>query len=238
MLGWNYKVAALIKVLDDYLHEQFEVSTLSLKPSVEREAELRQKEIDQNHVKVSHYEGDYTFLSDLKAIHPGSFDNVVIFGSDWLETQEESDARTIVGHLVLRNILEGATHKPKILVELMDDGNIRLFQDENTEVFVTPMIASHVLAQVALRRELNTVYAELFGASGAEIIFRPVSDYGSAGKLVSFQELKGKSKSVGEIALGFRSICGRVLLNPIDDTHHMLEGSGDLIVLVQEEGAP
>ena len=238
MLGWNYKVAALIKVLDGYLHEQFEVSTLSLKPSAEREAELRQKGIDQNHVKVSHYEGDYTFLSDLKAIHPGSFDNVVIFGSDWLETQEESDARTIVGHLVLRNILEGATHKPKILVELMDDGNIRLFQDENTEVLVTPMIASHVLAQVALRRELNTVYAELFGASGAEIIFRPVSDYGSAGKLVSFQELKGKSKSVGEIALGFRSICGRVLLNPIDDTHHMLEGSDDLIVLVHEEGAP
>ena len=171
ILGWNHKVTALIEELDDYLLEQFEISTLSLKPAVEREAELVQHGIDQDRVTVSHYEGDHTSLSDLEAIHPSNYDNVLILGSDWLETQEESDARTIVGHLVLKNILEGRPQKPKILVDLMDADNVRLFQDENTEVLVTPMIASHVLAQVALRRELNVVYAELFGAGGAEICF-------------------------------------------------------------------
>ena len=48
------------------------------------------------------------------------------------------------------------------------------------------MIASHVLAQVALRRELNVVYEELFAAGGAEISFRRVSDYGIAGQNMSF----------------------------------------------------
>ncbi|MYE87854.1 ion channel DMI1, partial [Candidatus Poribacteria bacterium] len=100
ILGWNHKVTALIEELDDYLLEQFEISTLSLKPAVERETELVQQGIDQDRVTVSHYEGDHTILSDLEAIQPSSYDNVLILGSDWLETQEESDARTIVGHLV------------------------------------------------------------------------------------------------------------------------------------------
>ena len=237
ILGWNHKVVPLIEELDDYLLEQFEISTLAVKPTVEREAELRQKGIDQDRVQVSHYEGNHTSLSDLEAIHPSRYDNVLILGSDWLETQEESDARTIVGHLVLKNILEKTTPKPKILVDLMDADNGRLFQDENTEVLVTPIIASHVLAQVALRRELNVVYAELFGAGGAEICFRPVADYGIVGQKVSFRELKGISASRGEIVLGVRLGKGSMQLNPAQNKTYILKQPDDLIVLVREDAA-
>ena len=141
ILGWNHKVSALIKELDNYLRELFEISTLSLKPIAEREAELKQKGIDQHRVRVSHYEGDFTLLSDLEDINPSSYDNVLIFSSDWVKTQEMSDARTIMGHLVLKNILEKSTDNPKILVDLMDNDNVRLFQDDNTEILVAPMIA-------------------------------------------------------------------------------------------------
>ena len=233
ILGWNHKVAALIKELDDYLLEQFEISTLSLKPAVEREAELVQQGIDQDRVTVSHYEGDHTSLSDLEDIHPSGYDNVLILGSDWLETQEESDARTIVGHLVLKNILEGSAQQPKILVDLMDADNVRLFQDENTEVLVTPMIASHVLAQVALRRELNVVYAELFGAGGAEICFRPVTDYNIMGQKMSFGALKEIAAVRGEIVLGVRLESGSIELNPAQDKTYILKKPDDLIVLVR-----
>ena len=237
ILGWNHKVVPLIEELDDYLFEQFEISTLALKPAAEREAELVQKGIDQHRVKVNHYEGDHTSLSDLEAIHPSSYDNVLILGSDWLETQEESDARTIVGHLVLKNILEENTQKPKILVDLMDADNVRLFRDENTEVLITPMIASHVLAQVALRRELNVVYAELFGAGGAEILFRPVGDYNIAGQKASFGKLMDISADRGEIVLGVRSKNGSIELNPAQGKIYILKETDDLIVLVREEAA-
>lgn len=231
ILGWNYKVAALIKELDDYPHEQFEVSTLSLKPLSERETELRRKGLDNRRVKVNHYESDYTSLSDLEAIEPGGYDNVVIFGGDWLETQEESDARTIVGHLVLKNIIEGAIKKPKILVDLMDDDNVRLFQDENTEVLVTPKMASHVLAQVALRRELNVVYAELFGAGGDEIFFRWVADYGIVDPQMTFGTLTGIAADYREIALGVRLKSGEVELNPEKNKVYKVEELDNLIVL-------
>ena len=237
ILGWNHKVAALIKELDAYLHEQFEIAILALKPSAERETELGQKGIDQHRVKITHHEGDHTTLSDLEAIHPSRYDNVVILGSDWLETQEASDARTIVGHLVLKNILEGCTQKPEILVDLMDAANVKLFQDEDTEVLVTPMIASHVLAQVALRRELNVVYAELFGAGGADIYFRPVADYGIVGQKVNFRKLKDISADRGEIALGIRLENGSIELNPVQHKTYILKKLDDLIVLVREDAA-
>ncbi len=237
ILGWNHKAAALFKEFSRYLHEQFEISILSLIPSAKREAELDRKGIDRHYLRITHCEGDHTSLSDLEAIYPNSYDNVVILGSDWLETQEESDARTIVGHLVLKNILERTTQKPKILVDLMDADNIGLFQDEDTEVLVTPMIASQVLAQVALRRELNVVYEELFGAGGTEIFFRPVADYGIVGQKMSFRELKEISAGCSEITLGVRLENGSIELNPVQNKTYILKETDDLIALVQEDAA-
>ena len=237
ILGWNHKVVPLIGELDDYLLEQFEISTLSRKPTVDKEAELIQQGIDQSRVTVNHYEGDLTALSDLEAVDPSSYDNVVMFGNDWLETQEKSDARTITGHLVLQNILEGCAQKPRILVDVMDANNIGLFRDENTEALVTPVMASHVLAQVALRRELNAVYAELFGAGGAEICFRPVTDYNIVGQKMSFMDLKEIAIACGDIALGLRSKNSLIELNPERHKTYVLTEADDFIVLVQEEAA-
>ena len=235
ILGWNHKAADLLKEFGRQIDEQFEVVVLSLIPSAQREVEIEQKGIDLRRVVVTHREGETTSLSNLREIEPGGYDNVVILGSDWVETQEESDARTIVVHLVLRNVLEGSTHEPEILVDLMDSDNVVLFEDCDTEVLVTPMIASHVLAQVALRREINVVYEELFAAGGAEIFFRRVSDYDIAGKNVNFGEIKEMSACRGEIALGIRLQNGGVVLNPARDEPYMLSESDDLIVLVRED---
>ena len=235
VLGWNHKAAVLLKEFGRQVREQFEVTILSLIPLTQREAEIKQKGIDSRRVVVTHREGDPTSLSDLREMEPGGYDNVVILGSDWVETQEESDARTIVAHLVLRNVLDEGTHKPEILVDLMDFDNVALFEDCDTEVLVTPMIASHVLAQVALRREINVVYEELFAAGGAEIFFRRVSDYDIAGKNVNFGEIKEMSACRGEIALGIRLQNGGVVLNPARDEPYMLSESDDLIVLVRED---
>ncbi len=237
ILGWSHKVAPLIDELDDYLLEQFEISTLSRKPIVDREIGLVQQGIDLDRVTVSHYDGDLTSLSDLETAHPSSYDNVVMLGNDWLETQEKSDARTITGHLVVKNILEGYVPGPRILVDLMDANNIGLFQDENTEVLVTPVMASHVLAQVALRPELNAVYTELFGAGGAEICFRSVRDYNIADQRIRFGTLKEIAADRGEITLGVRLRNSSIELNPAQDKTYVLQEQDDLIVLVQEDAA-
>ena len=235
ILGWNHKVAALLKELARYTHERFDISIVSLVPAAERETELNRQGIDVHRVVLTHCEGDYTSPTELAAMEPGGYDNVVFLGSDWLETQEESDARTIMGHLVLQNALKELPDKPEILVDLMDADNVELFDDGNSEVLVTPTIASHVLAQVALRRELNVVYEELFDAGGAEMFFRGVSDYGITGQEIALEQLKEKAAGCGEIVLGVRTTRGEVILNPEPEYSCILSELEDLIVLVREE---
>lgn len=235
ILGWNHKVAAFLDEVKRYVREKFEITIMSLVPVTERETELNRRGIHTHCVQLTHHEGDYTSPTELEAMQPGSYDNIMLLGSHWLETQEESDARTILGHLVLQNVLEGIQNKPKVLVDLMDADNIELFDDINTEVLVTPTITSHVLAQVALRRELNVVYEELFGAGGAEIFLRRVSDYGVSGKVIPFEQLKEKSEQCGEIVLGARTLTHRLRLNPQPDDACILGELDDLIVLVAED---
>jgi len=174
-------------------------------------------------------------LSDLQALNPAQYENVIVLGSDRLESEEESDARTIVGHMMLSETLKDTTDTG-VVVELMDPENLPLFDDRLGEVLVTPMMASHVLAQVALRRELNVVYEELFSPGGAEIFFRPTSDYGIVGKEINFATLKEMAFGGGEIALGVR-ICGDALqnewiyLNPTWDQTWTLREQDELVVL-------
>lgn len=235
ILGWNHRVTAFLDEVERYDREKFDITVMSLVPVTEREIELNRRGIHTPRIRLNHREGDFTSPTELERVHPGSYDNIMIFGSHWLETQEESDARTIIGHLMLRNALEGLHQKPKILVDLMDAENVELFDDIDTEVLVSPTMASHVLAQVAMRRELNVVYEELFGAGGAEIFLRRVSDYGVSGRVIPFEHLKEKSEQCGEIVLGARTVRHGLRLNPQPDDACILGELDDLIVLVGED---
>lgn len=127
-------------------------------------------------------------------------------GCDWLESKEEADARTILGHQLLRGLLADKEKKPDLLLELLDPENHALFQGEMDEVLISPMILSHILAQVALRPELNVVFHELFSSGGAEIYLRPAAWYDLVGRELSFRELQEAVALAGETALGVR-IC-------------------------------
>ena len=108
ILGWNHKVAAFLDEVKRYVREKFEITIMSLVPVTERETELNRRGIHTHPIRLTHREGDYTSPTELEAVKPGSYDNIIFVGSHWLETQEESDARTIIGHLALQNVLENA----------------------------------------------------------------------------------------------------------------------------------
>jgi len=97
------------------------------------------------------------------------------------------------------------------------------------------MILSHILAQVALRRELRTVLDDLFTVGGPEIQFRDPDDYPLPAK-TDFQVLEKVVATKGEIALGiFRGAAdehGRhLLLNP--PRQQLLDlGEGDRLLVL------
>ncbi|MEE4351812.1 MAG: hypothetical protein V2J25_02995 [Desulfatiglans sp.] len=237
ILGWNHKMPALIQEFDSYENEHYHIDLLSLIPITQREEYMSRHNSHQKGVTLRHLEGDYTSPSDLERINPKQYDNIVFLANSWLVSNEESDARTILGYHILKEILPESTSKPEILVELMDPENEKLFQHRTGEVIISPYILSHILAHVALRRELNVVFEELFTAGGAEICFRPASFFGFTKYQMSFKEIREFVSKKGDIALGIRDKSrstertGGIYLNPPGDLQVNLDDSILLVVL-------
>ena len=236
VLGWSHKVPALLREFDSYDDEQFEIDIISTVSVERREAALQRHDFAPHHIAVTHVDGDFTTPSVLQRAGVNSYDSIVLLGSDRLGSGEESDARSILGYLLLREILpENA--RPNILVELLDPGNVALFRRRRGEVIVSPVILSHMLAQVALRRELRAVFDELFGPGGPEIIFRPPADYGLEQREVTFQQIVDAATAHGEVALGVRphdshsAFAGGTALNPSRDRTFSLTADDEIVVL-------
>lgn len=235
ILGWNHRVPDLLRELDGYANERFDVVVAAMVPLDVRTRHLGNHEVSCTRVDVTHDEVDYTVPGQLRRLDPASFDNILFVANDWVE-DEESDARTLLGHLLLREIVpEGSG--PSVLVELVDPANLSLFRRGTSEVVIPPMVLSHIMAQVALRRELRVVFDDLFGPEGSEIFFRPAADYSLGGREVGFEELRRAAARRNETALGLRLRArdrggdDEVIINPPRDRKWLLRADDDLVVL-------
>ena len=220
ILGWNHKIPSLIHEFDSYKNESFDIDILSLVEPEVREEGLSRYHLNLHHVELRQLHGDYTAVSDLQNINPAEYDNILFVTNDWMDSNEESDARSIMGSLILRDLLPKIGKRPEIILELMDPGNEKLFQKDAGEVIVSPHILSHILAHVGLRRELNTVFEELFTVGGAEIYFRTPADFELYDEFMQFKEIQTAVAQYGEICLGIQTdpdgenFNGSILLNP------------------------
>ena len=222
VLGWNRRAPALLAEFGSYPGERHTVHVVSTVPEARRRQAIERHGGLGESVTVTHAEADFTDPADLEAVEPAGFDAVVTIGSDRLQAEEESDARTVVGSLLLQELLgtnaDGDGDPPAVIMELLDPENLPLVDRSRAEVVITPMLMSHMLAHVALRRELRAVFEELFTAGGAEITFRPLTAYrldGDRGD-VAFADVRRAAVTAGETALGFRTPGEGVVLAPPD----------------------
>lgn len=236
ILGWNHKVPALIYELASYRHQyQFEVDIVSIVPIAERELFIGRYHENNARIKCTHTESDYMFEGALREINPGSYDSIVLLSSDRMASGEEADARAIVGYAILDEMLQNTAKRPQILLELADPDNEALITHKDSETIISPMVLSHVLAQVALRPELRMVFDELFTVGGAEITFREPSVYKLQPPL-PFWKLETLVAEAGETVLGvYRHKAdaeGRhLLLNPGRDVALDLLAGDQIVVL-------
>jgi ion channel POLLUX/CASTOR len=205
LLGWSHKVPALLREFDSYTDESFAIDIVSTTSAAHRQSTLQRYGVQGSRMEVNQIEADFATPSVLQQVDVTGYDSIVLVGSDRFDSGEESDARSIIGYLLLRDLLP-ERGGPAVLIELLDPGNLPLFRKRATEVIVTPVILSHMLAQVALRPELRAVFDELFGPGGAEIVFRSPAVYGLGGKPLLFRDVEAAARSRGEIALGIRTV--------------------------------
>jgi hypothetical protein len=208
LLGWGRKVPAILRELLTYEGETFEVDLLSTMPAARREAALVRYGLGSsdlgNGLTLRQLEGDYSIPAELHALEPWRYDNVVTLGSELRGSGQEADARTILGALLLEEIAEERENCPAVLLELLEPANESLVANGTAEVVVSPLVTSHMLSQIALRRELRVVFDALFSAGGTEIVFRPAAEYALHGA-VTFEQLQAAASAHGETALGVRT---------------------------------
>jgi len=235
VLGWSHHVPAIIAELDSYQVERFEIVVASMVNLETRNRHMDNHEVVPQRVTVEHVELDYTVPGHLKRLDPAKFDNILFVANDKIES-EDADARTILGHLLLREIVPDSAEGPQVLVELAEPGNLALFEKGGSEVVIPALVLSHIMAQVALRRELRVVFDDLFGPEGSELFFRPADSYGLVGKELDFAEIQRAVATRNETALGIRrargaSERGELLINPPRKQRWTLGPADELVVL-------
>jgi ion channel POLLUX/CASTOR len=237
ILGWNHKLPALLNEFQSYRGESFDVHIVSTLPVDVRAQMLRHVQLGPDRVRVTHSEADRTNEADVLETRPQDYDTILLLAGDRTATQEESDARTLLAFLVLEGLLDeaGGAHR-SVIVELLDPENVTLLGRDRGEVIVSPLIVSHVLAQVALRRELRVVLDDLFAAGGTELVFYPITDYAAGGRDVGFAEIGAQAAAQGEIAIGVRTGLGaaELHLNPGPDSRWPVAGGVEVAALVTD----
>jgi hypothetical protein len=234
ILGWNDRLPALVHELGSYRQYRFELDIVSILSAQERENFIDRYHMGSIKAQCRHIETDFMQEGELYDIEPAQYDSIVLTSSDRVNSGEEADARAIVGQSILEEHLKQTDDPPQLLVELSDPDNAILLGHQRGETIISPLILSHLLAQVALRPELRLVFDELFTEGGAEIYFRPTGDYGIKGSL-PFWKLEALVAERGETALGVyyhESHQGRRLqLNPERDAACNLSPQDWLVIL-------
>ena len=235
ILGWNRRVPALIHELAGYTGYHFEVHVVAVIDPLERTKEISAYSELTAGVSCQHTQADYMVEGALRGLLQQRFDSVLLLSSDRMDSGEEADARAMVGYLVVDELLLESSHKPQILLELSDPANDALVVRKRGESIVSPMILSHLMAQIAQRRELGLMLEELFTTGGAQIVFCKSSDY-SMQSVTTFADLEAVIALQGETALGiYRNKPDeqgrRLQLNPPRDQPLRLQQGDQLVVL-------
>ena len=238
ILGWNHRVPALIRELDSYPGETAEVTIVSFWSLEDRQATIARYLPALERVRCHHVRTDFLMEGEIAQLSPERYDTVMLLTSDRMGSNEEADARAMVGYLQLQDHLQHAGTRPQLLLELTDPHNEALLLARDSEVFLSPVMLSHLLAQVALRRELRLVYEELFTQGGAGIRFTSAPET-LMGANTSFTDVERHVAFRGETALGIlRRAPGpegrRVELNPAPEKALNLHPGDQLVVLARD----
>lgn len=241
LLGWNRRVPALLRELGTYRNCHFDISIVSALAAPGRRREIEIYGTPPDNVHCEQIEADFLQESALQDLKPDRFESVILSSSDRIGSREEADARALLGSLLLEDVLEDQPSRPQVLLELSDPSNELLLARGNHETLISSRILSHMLAQIALRRELLAVYDELFTAGGVEIVFHDPELYGLAPDS-DFGSFERAAAAAGETALGVIrqqpvSGGGRLQLNPPRSRALDLQPGDRLVVLITLESS-
>ena len=240
IIGWNWRTPIVINELHKYFPDGSTVTVAANLTEAEASEIMALEEMQRESVNL--VRGDTADRSMLESLELGDYHRAIIMCySDCLDPQE-SDAKTLITLLHLRDIEDQLNHNLNIVSEMLDIRNRKLAEVTRADDFVvSDSLISLMLSQLSENRELGAVYRDMFDITGSEIYLEPVVEYVKTGVEVNFYTVVEAARRRGQSAIGYRigmyahdaSKAYGVIINP-NKSRKITFRSGDKIIVVSE----
>lgn len=203
MLGWNRRGPIIARELSRYVALGSQLTVAADTPGIE--AEVQGLTLASDNMAVSCRVTDTSSRAELDGLDIPAYDHVLVLGySDHMAAQP-ADTRTLVTLLQLRRIAETTGRHIGIVSEMIDVRNRELAAVTRADDFVVSnKLVSLMLAQASENGQMAAIFDELLDEDGSEIYMRPVTDYVSIDKPLTFYTICLAALRRGEVAIGYR----------------------------------
>lgn len=202
ILGWNERGTRIIEELNNYVAGGSQVYIVADSDGIEEELVGLKKAVDKISIQFQH--GDINDKATLVNLKTEDYDHIILLSYKDIDVQE-SDAKTLICLLHLRNLSEKAGKDYSIVSEMLDIRNRDLGVVAKADDFIVgDNLISLMLSQLSENKDLKKVYDVLFEADGSEIYLKPVSRYVKTGQPVNFYTVLESAAQLNETAIGYR----------------------------------
>ena len=202
ILGWNWRVPAVIQELDSYVAPGSEVTVVSTYSQGQRDITHRCQSLRNQ--EVTYRIADTTDRRVLDSLDVHRFKHIILVCySDQMDPQE-ADSLTLMTLLHLRDIADQKGAPLSVVSEMLDQRNRSLAEVAQADDFiVSNQFISLIVTQVSQSKHLNAVFADLFDADGSEIYLKLARDYVKLGTPLNFYTVLAAAQKKSEIAIGY-----------------------------------
>lgn len=205
ILGWNPKAVRIIEELENYVLPGSKVQILADEAGIEDEVLALNGRLNNLNIQLT--QGDINDRGSLEALQVEDFDHIILLSYIHNIETQESDAKTLICLLHLRDLAEKAGKDFSIVSEMLDVRNRELAEVSKADDFIlSDKLLSLVLTQLSENKGLKQVYDILFEAEGSEIYLKEASQFVQTGVEVDFYAVLESAARQGQTAIGYRII--------------------------------
>lgn len=202
ILGWNDRGIRVIEELDNYVASGSQVTIVADIDGISMQIAELKKSVQKQ--KIDFIKGDINDKATLVNLKPETYDHLILLSYMDIDLQE-SDAKTLICLLHLRNLSEKVGKDFSIVSEMLDIRNRDLGVVAKADDFIiSHNLISLMLSQLSENKDLKKVYDILFQAEGSEVYLKPVSRYVKHGEPVNFYTVLESAAQLNETAIGYR----------------------------------
>ena len=202
ILGWNDRGIRVIEELENYVAAGSHVTIMADIDGISDQIDELKKSLGKQ--QIDFIRGDINDKATLVNLKPESYDHLILLSYMDIDVQE-SDAKTLICLLHLRNLSEKVGKNFSIVSEMLDIRNRDLGVVAKADDFiVSDNLISLMLSQLSENKDLKKVYDILFEAEGSELYLKPVGRFVKPGESVSFYTILESAAQLNETAIGYR----------------------------------